>query len=175
MSDRIYELIGRVLDGEATDAERTEVMSHLESHPEDRAWMEEAEKTGNLFRAQVRAEMEAVDLSGIWPGVQRGLNELEHDAAADPSAPAPPQRFRNWLETFLPFPAPALGWVAAAAAIAAVAIISPRLGQHGGGLAHGFVEVEQVDTPADTSVMIYDTPDDNVKFIWVFEGDEEPI
>ena len=43
----------------------------------------------------------------------------------------------------------------------------------------GFVEFDQIDSSADTTVMVYETPDDGVKFIWVFDeselGEEQPI
>ena len=173
MSDmeRIQQLMGRVIDGEATDLERAELDTHLEKNPSDRAVMDEMTKVGSLFRAEIVAELDSVDLSGIWSGVSA---ELDRAKALVPVQDVSVwDQFSAWLNRVLPVPAPALGWASAAVAIVLVAVIGPRIGNNPG-TARGLVSVEQVDAAANMTVMLYKTPDDNVMFIWLFEDDEEP-
>lgn len=169
--DRIIQLMGRVLDGEASDEERSELERHFESAPEDRVYFQQMGQLGNVLRTRVSDELASVDLSGIWGAVEVELDRSpERAAPVQGIQPSLVERVRTWFAETFPAPAPALGWAVAAAAMLAVVVLAPRL-QTDVPVASAPVQVEQVD--AATDVMIYETGVDDVKVIWVFEGETD--
>ena len=76
-NDHIDQLMGLVLDGQASPEEVAELESTLAKVPSERKRMEQLEKIGDLLRSQVQQEMSQVDLSGVWSEVDQQLGWTE--------------------------------------------------------------------------------------------------
>lgn len=155
--ERVEELIPKVVDREALDWEIEAVEGHLASCASCASLREELVGIGAWVRRDVAAAVEAADFSGVWAAVERGMDRADAEARAE--------RIRR-LFSFT-----GLSRLVAAGAVAAAfawALLLPDRSVHEFS-GDNRVEVSSVEGGAGNTVMIYESEDDNVTFIWVFD------
>lgn len=155
--DRVIELIPKVVDREALEWETAAVEEHTAGCRECASLRSDLTEIGSLVRAPAQAAVVAADFSGFWTAVSRGIDAAQRDTK--------PARPRVSL-----FVWPALSRLASAAAVAAVlvvALVFAPARQHFG--ADNRIEVSSIEGGSDNTVMIFESPDDNVTFIWVLD------
>ena len=178
-NDHIDQLMGLVLDGQASPEEVAELEATLANMPSERKRMEQLGKVGDLLRSQVQQEMNQVDLSGLWRQVDQQLGWEKKSPVVEEEGVSWQERVLAWLGSIFPTPRMAWAMAASAALLVFVGLNAPRWMSPVEVAQRGFVEFDQIDSSADTTVMVYESPDDGVKFIWIFEesepGEEQPI
>lgn len=159
--ERIEELLPKVVDGEAQDWENEAVRAHLPTCASCTDLRDGMLALGGFVRRDVAAAVESADFSGLWAKVDAGIDR----AAAKQDADRLKRLFFSW---------PAVTrWVAtgAVAAAFAFAVVMPGNPLHDFSSADNRIEVSSIEGGADNTVMIYESEEDNVTFIWVIEDE----
>ena len=156
--ERIEELVPKVLDREALDWEIRAVDAHLSSCASCSAIRADLERIGVLVRRDVSAAVASADFSRLWRGVEAGMDRVDAEHRAENV-----RRLFSWTG-FSRFAA-----AAAMAAAFAWAVLLPGRVLHDFHSADNRVEVSAVEGGADNTVMIYESDEDNVTFIWVID------
>ncbi len=111
-------LLHAYLDGETTPKETQFVEAELESDAEYRAEFEGLKAMSAALRAPIEAEMSQVDLSGLWPAIEKEIQVAEpvRQVIVDP-APTFMERIQEFFT---------LRQVAYIAAVALISIVGVR-------------------------------------------------
>lgn len=158
---RIEELIPKVVDREALDWEIQAVGAHLPTCASCTELRDGLLAIGGFVRRDIAAAVESADFSGLWARVEEGIGR----AAAKRDEERMKRLFFSW---------PAVTrWVAtgAVAAAFAFAVLLPGSPLHDFAGADNRIEVSSIEGGAHNTVMIYESEEDNVTFIWVIEDE----
>lgn len=159
--ERIEEMIGKVVDREALDWEVDAVTAHLPTCANCSELREGMVALGGFVRRDIAAAVDGADFSHLWDKVEAGIDH----AAAKHDKERMKRLFFSW---------PAVTrWVATGAVAAAFAfgVLLPGSPLHDFAGADNRVEVSSIEGGKDNTVMIYESEDDNVTFIWVIEDE----
>ena len=154
------ELVPRVVDGEALDWQVEAVDVHLRGCADCTAYRDELRQVGTLLRTDVHAAVTASDFSGMWAAVSRGMDRADSDTRV--------ARVRSGLFGWTGFSRFAAA-TAMAAALAWAMILPPPSDSHDYAAGDNRVEVSSVEGGDDNTVMVYESQDENVTFIWVMD------
>lgn len=160
--ERVLELVPKVVDGEGLEWEVQAVADHTASCADCSQLRLDLVEIGALVRAPLRAAVAQADFSQMWRAVESGMDRVDAERRRERRVAAP---LFGWA-TFSRFAS-----VAAVAGLASIAIFQPfadRSRERG----DNRVEISSLEGGADNTVMIYESPDDQVTFIWVI--DEAP-
>lgn len=157
--DRVLELVPKVVDGEGLDWEVQAVADHTASCADCAQLRADLVEIGTLVRAPIRAAVANADFSGMWRAVESGMDRADAER-------------RSARRTA----APSFGWaafsrfasVAAVAGLAAVAIYQP-FADRTRDLRDNRVEVTSIEGGPNNTIMIYESPEEQVTFIWVLD------
>lgn len=163
--DRIVELVPKVVDRQALEWEVEAVSSHTAGCADCAQLQADLRDIGRLVREPVLAETAAADFSGFWRAVEAGIDREERLVGRATAANAPARSAGGWA-WFSRFAA-----AAAVAAMLVVGVTGPSGGSHYE--ADNRIEVSSIEGGADNTVMIYESPEDNVTFIWVIPDEEQ--
>lgn len=156
----VEELVPKVVDGEALDWQVEAVDVHLRGCADCTAWRDELVRGGSVLREDARAAVAAADFSGVWAAVSRGMDRADADARVQRIKGG----FFGW-SGFSRFAAAA----AMAAAFAWAMLVPPGHLEHDFARGDNRVEVSSVEGGDDNTVMVYESQDENVTFIWVMD------
>lgn len=157
---RMEELIPKVVDREALDWEIEAVSSHLSSCASCSELRDGLLAIGGLVRRDIAAAVEKADFSGMWAKVEAGIDRAE--------AKRDSERMKRFLFSW----SAVSRWaatVAVAAAFAWAVLLPP--GAFRSYAADNRIEVSSIEGGTDNTVMIYESAEDNVTFIWVIEDE----
>lgn len=162
--ERMEELVPKVVDREALDWEVRAVDAHLASCPSCSVLRTELESIGALVRKDVATAVASADFSRLWRGIEAGMDRADAQHAAERV-----RRIFSWTG-FSRFAAATV-----MAAAFAWAVLLPGRVLHDFHSVDNRVEVSAVEGGEDNTVMIYESHEDNVTFIWVIDEsyDEE--
>lgn len=157
--NKIEELIAKVIDREALDWEADAVKAHLPACASCTELRDGMLALGGLVRKDIAAAVASTDFSGLWNKVDAGITRT--------AAKADSERLKH---LFFSWPA-VTRWVAtgAVAAATAFAFLLPPL--HDFASQDNRIEVSSIEGGADNTVMIYESEEDNVTYIWVIEDE----
>lgn len=151
---RVEELVPKVVDREALEWEIEAVDAHTATCSSCSTLRSDLVEIGAFVRAPVARAVESADFGKLWANVSRGIDALPKVRHEKRSVP-----FFSWTM---------LTRLAAAASVAAVAfVVLPEDHSHHYAESKQKVEVVAIEGGDDNTVMIYETPDDEVTFIWV--------
>ena len=156
--ERIEELVPKVVDRQALDWEVEAVQAHLAGCADCAALRDDLVRIGALVRRDVAAAVEAADFSGLWSAVEKGMDRADAEQGAERIR----RTFFSWAS---------VSRFAAAAAVAAAfawAVLLPGKSVHEYA-SDNTIEISSVEGGADNTVMIYESDEDNVTFIWVID------
>ena len=159
--NKIEELIAKVIDREALDWEVDAVKVHLPTCASCTELRDGMLALGGLVRKDIAAAVDSTDFSGLWNKVDAGITR----AAATHDAERMKRLFFSW---------PAVTrWVAtgAVAAAFAFAVLLPGSPLHDFAAADNRIEISSIEGGTNNTVMIYESEEDNVTFIWVIEDE----
>lgn len=157
--DRVLELVPKVVDGEGLEWEVQAVADHTATCADCAQLRADLVEIGTLVRAPIRAAVADADFSGMWRAVERGMDRAdaerrrERRAATSSSGWAAFSRFAS---------------VAAVAGLAAVALFQP-FADRTHEIRDNRVEISSIEGGENNTVMIYESPDEQVTFIWVID------
>ena len=158
--ERVLELVPKVVDGEGLEWEVQAVADHTASCADCAQLRADLVEIGTLVRTPLRAAVAQADFSQMWRAVERGMDRVDAERRRERSVVAPSF---GWV-AFSRFAS-----VAAVAGIAAVAVFQPFAERQ---LTDNRVEISSIEGGADNTVMIFESPEEQVTFIWVI--DEAP-
>lgn len=127
MTPELRQLLERYHDGEVSPEETARVESLIEQDVEALEYLALLDDQGDLFRAQVHREVDAVSFEGFWDGVSDGIAKAEAadraaaEAEARANAPGFGERVGAWLKTI--FVEHRSAWITATATAAAVFVV----------------------------------------------------
>lgn len=158
---RIEELIPKVVDREALDWEVEAVNAHLPTCTSCSELRDGMLAIGGLVRRDIAAAVEQADFSGLWAKIDAGIDRAETKRDADRMK----RLFFSWTAVSR--------WAATAAVAAAFAwaVLLPSSGLHDFESADNRIEVSSIEGGKNNAVMIYESEEDNVTFIWVIEDE----
>ena len=158
---RMEELIPKVVDREALDWEVEAVNAHLSTCASCSELRDGLLAIGGLVRRDIAAAVEKADFSGMWAKIEAGIDRAE----AKRDSERVKHLFFSWSAVSR--------WAATAAVAAAFAwaVLLPPAGLNQFGNADERVEVSSIEGGDDNTVMIYESEEENVTFIWVIEDE----
>lgn len=159
--ERIEELVVKAADGEALDWEKDAVAAHLPGCESCRELQSALHAMGGVIRRDVAAAVERADFSGFMARVDAGIDRAET------------QRDRERLRRLFFSWGAVTRWGATAAVAAAFAwaVLLPSGPLHDFAGNDNRIEVSSIEGGANNTVMIYESEEDNVTFIWVIEDE----
>lgn len=154
------ELIPKVVDREALDWEVEAVSSHLSSCASCTELRDGLLTIGGLVRRDIATAVDTADFSGMWAKVEAGIDRAE----ATRDSERMKRLFFSWSAVSR--------WAATAAVAAAFAwaVLLPS-GAFRSYASDNRIEVSSIEGGNDNTVMIYESEEDNVTFIWVIEDE----
>ena len=151
---RVEELVAKVVDREALEWEVEAVDAHTSGCASCAALRADLVEIGALVREPVQRAVAAADFSSFWTKVSAGIDALP--------------RVRHEKPRVALFSWTMVTRLAAVASVAAVAfLVLPEDHSHHFAEAKQKVDVVAIEGGDDNTVMIYETPDDQVTFIWL--------
>lgn len=157
---RVEELVPKVVDRQALEWEVEAVDAHTSTCANCSALRNDLVEIGAFVRAPVKRAVAAVDFSRFWENVSRGIDALPKVRHEKPKVGL----FSWTMATRL----------AAAASVAVAALlIFPTDHTHHYSESKQKVEVVAIEGGDDNTVMIYESPDDEVTFIWLIEEKQQ--
>lgn len=157
--ERIEELVVKAADGEALDWEKELVAGHLRGCSSCAELQRGLSDVGVLLRRDVAAAVADADFSGMMSRIDAGIDR----AAAERDRERVRRLFFSWSAVSR------WGATAAVAAAFAWAVLLPSGAPHDYTGADNRVQVSSVEGGKNNTVMIYESEEDNVTFIWVIE------
>ena len=156
---RIEELIPKVVDREALDWESQAVAAHLPTCASCTGLRDGMVELGGVVRRDIAAAVDAADFSGLMTRIDTGIDRAATKRDAD-----------RMKSLFFSWPA-VTRWVATGAVAAAFtfAVVLPPARDLAS--QDNRIEVSSIEGGTDNTVMIYESEEDNVTFIWVIEDE----
>jgi len=177
MTDQDFELLHRFLDGELSAEQASEFEARLENSPELAGEREELMQVSALLREDISTEVDAVDFSSFYAGIEAQLAGDVFDAAEEPApvlarepvAPSLMDRARAWFQQSW---RPLLVGAAAAAAVA-VWIVRDTQPTNSAPL-NGPVYVDAVSNQGNQTVLIsMPAENEGATVIWLLDEEAE--
>jgi len=117
------ELLSRYFDGELSPGEALQVEACLQEESEAVEQLERLGQTRTLVRDSFKGELERMDFSDFWSGVEAGIDrqaQLEETprgvrAPVQPNGPSVWERLRDWIDR--------IGWQPVGMGLAAAAVL----------------------------------------------------
>lgn len=157
--NKIEELIAKVIDREALDWEVDAVKTHLPTCASCTELRDGMIELGGFVRSDIASAVASADFSGLMAKVDAGIDRAAAKRDSD--------RLKGLL-----FSWPAVTrWVATGAVAAAFAYALFLPPPRDFATQDNRIEVSSVEGGANNTVMIYESQDDNVTFIWVIEDE----
>jgi len=179
MTDKDFELLHRFLDGELSGEEASEFEARLENSPELAGEREELMQVSALLREEISTEVDAVDFSNFYAGIEAQLATEVFDArvaeepaptlAREPVEPSFMDRARAWFQRSW---TPLLVGAAAAAAVA-VWVMRDTQPTNSAPL-NGPVYVDAVSNQGNQTVLIsMPAENEGATVIWLLDEEAE--
>ena len=159
--ERIEELVVKAADGEALDWETELVAEHVRGCASCTELRRGLADVGSLLRRDVAAAVASADFSGMMSRIDAGIDRADAKRARERMR----HLFFSWSAVSR------WGATAAVAAAFAWAVLLPSGALHDYTGADNRVEVSSVEGGKNNTVMVYESEEDNVTFIWVIEDE----
>ena len=158
---KIEELIAKVIDREALDWEVDAVKSHLPTCASCTELRDGMIELGGFVRSDIASAVASTDFSGLMAKIDAGIDRAAAKRDSD--------RMKSLLFSWPAF----TRWVATGAVAAAFAFAMLMAGNplHDFESADNRIEISSIEGGTDNTVMIYESEEDNVTFIWVIEDE----
>jgi predicted anti-sigma-YlaC factor YlaD len=162
LCSQVLKLLGKYFDQEATNKEKLLVESHLQVCPACLDVLRSMEELRTFIKVPVEAAAQEEDFPWVWQKIERELRS---------------QRKPTWLQSLRPRLdiSPLLKkkiWIPAVATFAVLLMITAQLIFKETPSYPGLSDVEYLESE-DYNVMVYQSENQKVTVIWLFEGPEK--
>jgi anti-sigma factor RsiW len=162
LCSQVLKLLEKYFDQEVTDKEKLLVESHLQACPACLDVLRSMEELRTFIKVPVEAAAQEEDFPWVWQKIEREIRSQRK--------PTWLQALRSWLDV-----SPLLKkkiWIPAVATLAVLLMITAQLIFKETPSYPGLSDVEYLESE-DYNVMVYQSENQKVTVIWLFEGPEK--
>ena len=179
MIERDQERLHRFLDGELSPSEQVDFERELAQNPELAQMRQEFEGVGHMLRGHIEDELNAVDFSSFYAGIEAQLPVaaavegagISVPVSTEPATETVGEQVRSWWSNLW---VPVMVGAAAAAAVAVFALNRPSDPTAPGGVVPQHVVVDAVSNEGSKTVLVsMPVEEDDATVIWLIDGEEE--